>query len=66
LADDTQGKENQQATGPGEVDRHEVTTPRVPSDTAGTGSYVAISCSILAVLATLLMIAGLLLYRGLT
>jgi hypothetical protein len=39
---------------------------RVPSDTVGTGSYVAVSCTILTVLATLLLIAGLLLYRWLS
>lgn len=39
--------------------------PRVPSDTVGTGSYVAVTCSVLAVLATLLLIAGLLISRWL-
>lgn len=34
-----------------------------PSDTVGTGSYAAVSCSILALLATALLVAGLLLYR---
>jgi hypothetical protein len=34
-----------------------------PSDTVGTGSYAAISCSVLAILATVLLVAGLLLYR---
>lgn len=66
MAENRQDGEFGQSTEPDPVDRHEVTTPRVPSDTAGTGSYVAISCSILAILATLLMIAGLLLYRWLT
>jgi hypothetical protein len=36
-----------------------------PSDTVGTGSYAAVSCSVLAVLATVLLVAGLLLYRWL-
>lgn len=40
--------------------------PRVPSDTVGTGSYVAVSCTVMAVLATLLLIAGLLIARWLT
>ena len=40
--------------------------PRVPSDTVGTGSYVAVTCSVLAVLATLVLIAGLLISRWIT
>lgn len=39
---------------------------KAPSDTVGTGSYVAVSCSLLTVLATLLLIAGLLVARWLT
>jgi hypothetical protein len=35
-------------------------------DTVGTGSYIATSCTVLAVLATLLLIAGLLIARWLT
>lgn len=42
------------------------TAPPVPSDTVGTGSYVAVSCSVLMVLATLLLIGGLLIARWLT
>jgi len=38
-------------------------TPGTASDTVGTGSYVAISCSVLALLATLMLIAGLLISR---
>jgi hypothetical protein len=34
-----------------------------PSDTVGMGSYAALSCSIMAVLVTGLLIAGLLLFR---
>ncbi len=40
--------------------------PRMPSDTVGTGSYVAVSCTALMILATLLLIAGLLIVRWLT
>jgi hypothetical protein len=40
-------------------------TARIPSDTVGTGSYVAVSCSVLAILATLVLIAGLLVWRWL-
>jgi hypothetical protein len=40
-------------------------TPGTPSDTVGTGSYVAVSCSVLALLATLVLIAGLLISRWL-
>ncbi len=40
--------------------------PRVPSDTVGTGSYVAVSCSVLMILATLLLVGGLLIARWLT
>ena len=40
--------------------------PRIPSDTVGTGSYVAVSCTALMILVTLLLIAGLLIVRWLT
>ena len=40
--------------------------PRVPSDTVGTGSYVAVSCTVLTILATLMLIAGLLIARWLS
>ena len=40
--------------------------PTVPSDTVGTGSYVAVSCTVLMILATLVLIAGLLIARWLT
>ena len=40
--------------------------PPVPSDTVGTGSYVAVSCTVLMILATLLLICGLLIARWLT
>lgn len=40
--------------------------PRVPTETVGTGSYIAVSCTALMILATLLLIAGLLLARWLT
>jgi hypothetical protein len=40
--------------------------PRVPSETVGTGSYIAVSCTALMILATLLLIAGLLIARWLT
>jgi hypothetical protein len=40
--------------------------PRVPSETVGTGSYVAVSCTALMILVTLLLIAGLLIVRWLT
>lgn len=36
------------------------------SDTVGTGSYVAVSCSVLAILATLVLIGGLLISRWLS
>jgi hypothetical protein len=36
------------------------------SDTVGTGSYVAVTCTVVAVLATLLLIAGLLIARWLS
>lgn len=36
-----------------------------PSDTVGTGSYAAIACSVIAILATALLIAGLLIGRWL-
>jgi hypothetical protein len=39
--------------------------PPVPSETAGTGSYIAVSCTAVMVLLTLLLIAGLLLSRWL-
>ena len=39
--------------------------PRVPSDTVGTGSYIALSCTVIAVLATVILIAGLLISRWL-
>ena len=42
------------------------TVPTVPSDTVGTGSYVAVSCTALMILATLVLIAGLLVARWLT
>lgn len=35
------------------------------SDTVGTGSYLAVSCSVLALLATFVLIAGLLISRWL-
>lgn len=35
----------------------------LPSDTVGTGSYAAVSCSIMAVLLTAVLIGGLLLFR---
>ncbi len=35
----------------------------LPSDTVGTGSYAAISCSIMAILLTAVLIGGLLLFR---
>jgi len=38
----------------------------VPSDTVGTGSYVAVSCSVMMILATLFLIAGLLIARWLS
>ena len=59
-------------------DHHEsppgVDTQRIPEeskaaagrespDTVGTGSYIAVSCTVMAVLATLLLIAGLLIAR---
>jgi hypothetical protein len=47
-------------SGPRET-RHRVTD----SDTVGTGSYVAVSCTVMAVLATLILIAGLLISRWL-
>lgn len=40
-------------------------TPGTVSDTVGTGSYVAVSCSVLALLATVILIAGLLISRWL-
>ena len=40
--------------------------PRIPSDTVGRGSYVAVSCTALMILVTLLLIAGLLIVRWLT
>jgi hypothetical protein len=40
--------------------------PRVPSETVGTGSYIAVSCTALMILATLLLVAGLLIARWLT
>jgi hypothetical protein len=36
-----------------------------PSDTVGTGSYAAITCSVLALFATALLIGGLLISRWL-
>ncbi|HEX3301767.1 MAG TPA: hypothetical protein VHR64_02725 [Thermomicrobiales bacterium] len=41
-------------------------TARIPSETVGTGSYVALSCTVMTILATLLLIAGLLIYRWLS
>jgi hypothetical protein len=41
-------------------------TARVPSETVGTGSYVAVSCTIMMILVTLILIAGLLIYRWLS
>ena len=40
--------------------------PLVPSETVGTGSYVAVSCTALMILVTLLLIAGLLIARWLS
>lgn len=40
--------------------------PKAPSDTVGTGSYIAVSCSVMALLATVLLIAGLLIARWLS
>ena len=36
-----------------------------PSDTVGTGSYAAITCSVLALFATALLVGGLLIGRAL-
>lgn len=37
-----------------------------PSDTVGTGSYAAVACSVIALMATALLVAGLLLVRWVT
>ena len=43
----------------------EPAAPPAPSETAGTGSYIAVSCTAVMVLLTLLLIAGLLISRWL-
>ena len=40
--------------------------PGQPSETVGTGSYIAVSCTALMILATVLLIAGLLIVRWVT
>ena len=48
------------------IETEPVASPLVPSDTVGTGSYVAVSCTVLMIVATLLLIGGLLIARWLT
>jgi hypothetical protein len=45
------------------VDDNGEIVPRVPIDTTGTGSYIAVTCSVMAILATLTLVAGLLIVR---